>query len=152
MSRRRKVLLTVTVPEKITSRTGPMSRRHVDETPLLRFQERTFSFLFFFCQTSLPSMPKHSPRAVNFFFLFPSRSLTASKPMSQLMQTGSRGVCACVCGVVVVVVVVVVGQSTFPGRVSGAVNRFLSHMHFYFDGCGSLSRLLSTTLHHSTRP
>lgn len=89
-------MLTVTLPEKITSRTGPMSRRHVDETPLLHFQERTFSVFCFFCQTSLPSMPKHSPRAVNFFFLFPSRSLTASKPMSQLMQTGSRGVCVCV--------------------------------------------------------
>lgn len=29
-----------------------------------------------------------------------------------------------------------VGQLPIPGRVSGAVNRFLLHMHFHFDGSG----------------
>lgn len=125
MRRWEKVLLTArhsqtTQLVKVLSAPHPMNRPHVDETPLAwlwqsHFQERTRSF----CQTSLQSMPKHFPCTAFFMTLLHY----LRKPMSQLMQGGG-------------VAMMVVGQSTFPGRVSEAANKFLSHIHFHFDGSG----------------
>lgn len=73
-------------------------------------------------------MPKHFPNTACFMMILHC----LGEPMSQLMQAGSRVVSGGV-------VVVVVEKSTFPGRVSGAVNRFLTRIRFNFDCCGLLS-------------
>lgn len=97
----------------------------------------------------LPNIPpEHAQTFLVHSFLHdtPSLSQKANEPANSgwLQRGGCGGVVAA-------------GQSTFPGRVSGAAHRFLSHIRFHFERLWiavplPLSCLLSTSLHHSTRP
>lgn len=68
------------------------------------------------------TFPMHS-----FLHDAPSLSQEANEPANASWEEWGWGVA------------VVVGQSTFSGRVSGAANRFFSHIYFHFDVCGLLS-------------